>query len=105
MSTNGPCDRDAAEQGDEFAPPHGVSLKSPITSYHIEISRQLIEHGLGLLQVERIEALREPAIGRGEKIVGLLSYTLITPQPRHAHCRAQFQRHCVLRAANGESAL
>jgi hypothetical protein len=34
-STDGPYDRDAAEQGDEFTPPHWFSLKSPITSYHI----------------------------------------------------------------------
>jgi hypothetical protein len=32
---------------------------------------QLIEQSLGLLQVKRVEAFSEPAIDRGEKIVGL----------------------------------
>src|SRR5215472_16660756 len=37
-------------------------------------SRQLVEQGLGLLQVERIEAFGEPTIDRREKIVGLLTF-------------------------------
>jgi len=42
-------------------------------SYHSRTtSRQLVEQGLALLQVKRIEALGEPALDRGEKIVALL---------------------------------
>ena len=37
------------------------TLRPPATD---RSSRQLVEQGLGLLQVERIEALREPAVGR-----------------------------------------
>jgi hypothetical protein len=38
---------------------------------------QLIEQRLGLLQIERIEAFREPAIDRSEEIVGLVPLVLI----------------------------
>src|SRR6185295_12338392 len=42
------------------------------------------------------ETLGEPTIDRGEKIVSLLSFALIVPQPRHAHSRTQFPRLCLL---------
>ena len=38
-----------------------------------------MEQGLGFLQVQRVETLGEPAIDRGEKIVGLLPFALIAP--------------------------
>jgi len=38
-----------------------------------------VEQGLGFLQVQRVETLGEPAIDRGEKIVGLLPVALIAP--------------------------
>src|SRR6516164_4583953 len=37
-------------------------------------SRQLVEQGLRLLPIERLEALSEPVIDGGQKIVGLLSF-------------------------------
>jgi hypothetical protein len=48
-------------------------------------SRQFIEQSLGLFQVERVEAFGEPAVDRGEKVAGLLSFALIAPQPRHTY--------------------
>jgi hypothetical protein len=42
-----------------------------------------------MLQVKRIEALREPTVDRVEKIAGLLLLALITPQTRDAGCCAQ----------------
>ncbi len=50
---------------------------------------QLVEQGLSLLQVERVEALGEPAIDRSEKIAGLIPLSLIAPEPCHAHRRPQ----------------
>ena len=50
--------------------------------------RQLVEQGLGLLQIERIKALGEPAVDRSEKIAGLLPLALIAPEPSYAHCCA-----------------
>jgi hypothetical protein len=41
----------------------------------------LLQQLFGLLQVERVEALGEPAIDQGEKIAGLLPFTVIAPQP------------------------
>ena len=36
-------------------------------------------------------------IDRGEELVSLLSFTLVEPKPRHAHCRAQLPGFCLLR--------
>ena len=41
----------------------------------------LIEEGLGLLQIERVEALGELAIDRSHKIADLILLTLIVPHP------------------------
>jgi len=46
---------------------------------------------LGLLQVKRVEALGEPAIDRGEKIVALLSLAPIAPQPRQGCSGTHFK--------------
>ena len=35
-------------------------------------SGQLVEQGLGLLQIERVEAFGEPAVDRSEQIAGLI---------------------------------
>jgi hypothetical protein len=40
---------------------------------------------LASLQVERNEAFGEPTIDGREKIVDLLSFALVAPQPRHAY--------------------
>ncbi len=45
---------------------------------------QLTEKSLGLLQIERVEALGEPAVDRSEQFASLLRLSLITPEPRHA---------------------
>ena len=50
---------------------------------------QLVEQRLGLLQIERIEGLGEPAVDRREKIVGLVSLALIAPEPRQARRRPE----------------
>jgi hypothetical protein len=50
---------------------------------------QVIESGLGLLQVQCAEALGKPAVNRSEKLPCLIPLPLIAPQPRHAHRRAQ----------------
>jgi hypothetical protein len=40
---------------------------------------QLIAQRLGFLQIERVEAFSEPAIGRSEKIARFIPFTLIAP--------------------------
>jgi hypothetical protein len=56
---------------------------------------------------ERARALDawEPGIDRAEKIVGLLPFALIAPQPRQANRRAQFPGLCLLPPRNGKGAL
>jgi hypothetical protein len=57
------------------------------------MSPQLIDQGLSLLQIQRVEALGEPAIHRGEKVAGLLVFARMAPQPGHAHRRAQLSEN------------
>jgi hypothetical protein len=45
-------------------------------------SAQLMEQRLSLLQIERIEALYEPALDRSEEIEGLIALAMISPESR-----------------------
>ena len=63
---------------------------------------QFVEQGLGLLQIERVEAFGEPAVDRSKKLAGRIPLALIAPQPRHSHRRAQFPGFCPLRRRNRE---
>ena len=53
-------------------------------------SGKLVEQRLGVLEVDGIKALGEPAVDRGEEIVGLSAFALIAPQSGEARCCAQF---------------
>ena len=66
---------------------------------------QLVEQRLSLFQIERVEAFGEPAVDRSEQIAGLLPLALIAPEPRHAHCRAQFPGLCLLLTRDSERTL
>jgi hypothetical protein len=55
------------------------------------------------LQIECLEALREPAIHRGEQVVGLDAIALIAPKPGEAHGCAQLPGFRALRLGNIES--
>src|SRR6202795_2679339 len=46
---------------------------------------QLIEQRAGLLQIERVETLGEPAVDRRQQFARLLHLALVAPEPRHAH--------------------
>src|ERR1700722_11253876 len=45
---------------------------------------QFVEQGLGLPQIECVEAFGEPAEDRREKIVGLAALALVAPKPDEA---------------------
>src|SRR6188472_1076129 len=64
--------------------------------------REFVEQHPGLLQVERIETLGEPAVDRSEKVAGLLPLALLAPQPRHARCCAKLPRFGLLPARHRE---
>jgi hypothetical protein len=66
--------------------------------------RKLIEQGLGLLQVKRIEALGKPVVDGREKFARMRELPLIAPQPSHSRCRAQFEAPRPLRARDLERA-
>jgi hypothetical protein len=66
---------------------------------------KLVKQPLSLLQIECVKAFGEPAIDRSEQITSLIPLALIAPEPRHAHCGAQFPGLCLLRTRHGASAL
>jgi hypothetical protein len=67
--------------------------------------RQFVEHCLGLLQVQGVKALAEPAVDRNEKLSGFVSLSLIAPQPCHAHRGTELPGLCPLLARHYERAL
>jgi hypothetical protein len=57
----------------------------PISSLPYTYScRQRAEQGLGLLQIERVEAFSKPIMDRSEKIEGLVPLSLIAQKTCHA---------------------
>ena len=55
----------------------------------LPMSTELVEQRFGILEVSGVEALGEPAVDRGEEIVGLSAFALIAPQSGEARCCAQ----------------
>src|SRR5215510_711353 len=72
----------------------GVRLSSPV------FSLQLCQQRLRLLDVSGVKALREPAIDRGQEVVGFGTPTLLLPQVCQAHGGAQLQRFRLLVAGD-----
>jgi hypothetical protein len=60
---------------------------SPTQAFYREVATstlrcECVKQSLSLIQIERLEALGEPAVDRGEKLAGLLPLALISPEPR-----------------------
>jgi hypothetical protein len=60
--------------------------------------RQLLQQRLRLLQIERVEALREPPVHRSEQFASLLHLALVTPEAGEACRSAEFPGFCLLLA-------
>ena len=45
------------------------------------LGRELVEQGLCLFKVRRVEAFREPAVDRREQVAGFSTTALVAPQP------------------------
>src|SRR6476661_2504248 len=69
------------------------------------LCRQLVQQRLRLLQIERVEAFRKPAVNRSEQFASLLRLAMVAPEARHTHCGTEFPRFCLLRACDRECAL
>ena len=69
------------------------------------IARQFLQQRLRLLQIERVEAFREPAVDRSEQFARLLPLALVAPEPRHAHRRAQLPGFCLLLTRDSKCAI
>jgi hypothetical protein len=64
--------------------------------HETSLSRQLGEKHFGFFQIERIEAFGEPVVDRREQFASLLPLTLVAPEPREAHCSAEFPQFRLL---------
>jgi hypothetical protein len=69
---------------------------------HPGSSRQLLQQRLRLFQIERIEALGEPAVDRSEQLAGLIPLALIAPESGKAGSGAQFGVFCTLPSRDAE---
>src|SRR5262249_59454154 len=67
----------------------GGLLRTPETMPAAPLRGQLLQQGLGLLQVERVEAFGEPAVYWREKIARFGPPALLAPQTGEAHRGAQ----------------
>jgi hypothetical protein len=65
-------------------------------------SCQLIEQRLGLLQIDGVKALGEPAVDLSEQLVGFGTLALLLPQPSQADRRPQLERLRLLTASGAE---
>src|SRR5215510_16004521 len=65
--------------------PHERSGQTVPEAKVAALARELLQQGLGLLQVGGVKALGEPAIDRGQQVMRLLALTLLLPQPAQAH--------------------
>ena len=69
------------------------------------LRRQLLEQRLRLLQIERVEALREPAVDRSKQFASLLRLALVAPEACKAHGGVEFPEFCLLPARDRARAL
>ena len=67
--------------------------------------RQLLQQRLRLLQIARVEALREPPVNRSQQFARLLHLALVAPEAREAHGGAEFPGFGLLLAGDRERAL
>src|SRR4030088_1438610 len=69
------------------------------------VCSQRVEPRPGLLQVGRIEALREPAMDRRQEIAGVVVRALVAPEPAKAAGGPQFPEPGALPARRRETSL
>src|SRR5215831_5422543 len=62
--------------------------------------RECYQQRPGLLEVNGVKALSQPAIDLGQELMGLGALTLLLPQAREARGGPQFQRLGLLAASN-----
>src|SRR5919106_2906802 len=74
-------------------------------AYGAELSRELRQQVLRLLQVGRVKPLSEPAVDRRQQLEGFSTLALALPQPAQAHGGAQLPGFGLLAAGNGQGLL
>src|SRR5262249_25508475 len=82
------------------------SARSRLPGWHAgdrTSSRQLLEQGLGLLQVECVDPFGKPVEDRTEKVASRIPLSLIAPQPCKIDRRAQLEGLRALITSRHES--
>src|SRR5215510_8516051 len=64
------------------------------------LSPEFLQQHLGLLEIRRVKALREPAVERREQLAGLIPLALLLPEPTQAQSRPQFPGGRLLAAGD-----
>src|SRR5215470_643804 len=77
----------------------------PLEIERPELSRQLLQERLRLLQVSRLKALREPAIDRCQEVSAFGAFALLLPQACQAHGGPPLPGFGLLLAGNGQRLL
>src|ERR1700730_14249260 len=80
----------------------GWSKNNTITNVSVG-SLQLGEQSVSLLEIPRVEALREAAMDGAENIARLGTLALIVPKPGQVGCRAKLERSRLLAACRPQS--
>jgi hypothetical protein len=68
-------------------------------------SCQFLQQCLRLPQVGGVKALGEPAVDRGEQVIGRNPLALALPEAAQAYGRTEFPRLCLLVASHGQGLL
>src|SRR5262249_43905467 len=76
--------------------PLGV-VKAAVCAVHAVVSLgYLIQQCLGIFEVSRVEAFREPPIDWCQKVVGVLAFALLLPQASEAGSGTEFPGFSLL---------
>ena len=67
--------------------------------------RELLEQGLGLLEIGSVKPLGKPGVDLSQQVVRLLPFPLLLPEPAQTHGGPQLQRLCLLPAGDVQGLL
>ena len=69
----------------------------------VDLALQFLKQYFGVLEVYRVKTLREPAVNRGEQVVGVLALALGLPQASEAGSGPEFPGFGLLVTSDSET--
>jgi hypothetical protein len=61
---------------------------SEVAGFHKRSPGELLQQRLGVLQIERVKPLSEPAVNGSKQLASLLQLPIVAPEACHARCGA-----------------